>query len=270
MESNEISRRHFLAAGAGTVALGIVDNCCTPARASLKLGTHHIPADKNLDPAWVERLFQKGSARTYACPELTCIGMPVGGICAGQLYLRGDGTLAEWGIFNVDRFTGYGDTCYRTYTPPSPVQQGFGITVTPRGGSAAYRTLDSHGFPNVEFAGEYPIGKVHYRGGETDTFPVGVELEAFSPYIPLDARESGTPGTVLRYIVHNTSDKPVDVDFGGWIQNPVGAASYRTIHGPADESRRSCVRNRQPRDEHSRGSSTGRRSCSRAGSLCRL
>jgi non-lysosomal glucosylceramidase len=222
MEPDEISRRGFLAAGAGTLALTVVDNCCPTAPGAVKLGTHHIPADKNLDPAWVERLFAKGASKVYSGDELTCIGMPVGGICAGQLYLRGDGTLAEWGIFNVDRFTGYGDNSYRTYRPPSPVQQGFGLSVTPRGGTAIYRTLDKQGFSKIEFAGEYPLGKVHYRGEDHDPFPLDVSLEASSPFVPLNARESGIPGTVLRYRLHNTSSKPVDVAFGGWIQNPVG------------------------------------------------
>ena len=111
---------------------------------------------------------RKGSKKVYAGDELTCIGMPVGGICAGQLYLRGDGTLAEWGIFNVDRFTGYGDNCYRTYTPPSPVEQGFGLAITPDGGRTVYRTLDRHGFPRIEFVGRVsdrhgPLS--HRRGG---------------------------------------------------------------------------------------------------------
>ena len=198
-----------------------MDSCCSPAPAAIKSGTHHIPADKNLDAAWVERLFAKGAPKTYLGEELTCIGMPIGGICAGQLYLRGDGTLAEWGIFNVDRFTGFGDTSYRTYTPPSPVHQGFGIAVTPKGGPTAYRTLDKHSFSQIEFSGEYPIGKVHYRGAK-DSWPLDVSLEAMSPFIPLDARDSATPGTILRYRVTNTSREPVDVAFGGWIQNPVG------------------------------------------------
>src|SRR5580704_5230754 len=223
MQPDEISRRGFLAAGAGTLALAVIDNGCPTAPAAIKSGTHHIPADKNLDPAWVDRLFAKGTAKVYTGDELTCIGMPVGGICAGQLYLRGDGSLAEWGIFNVDRFTGYGDDCYRTYTPPSPVQQGFGVVaVTPQGGKTSYRTLDKRGFSRIEFAGEYPIGKVHYRGNETDPWPVDISLEAFSPFIPLDARESGIPGTILRYRVRNTSHSPVDLSFGSWIQNPVG------------------------------------------------
>jgi len=241
MQPNEVSRRGFLAAGAGTLALTVIDTCCSPTTAAVKLGTHHIPADKNLDPVWVEALFARGRTKIYSGEELTCIGMPIGGICAGQLYLRGDGTLAEWGIFNVDRFTGYGDNCYRTYTPPSPVQQGFGLSVTSRGGQPVYRTLDKHGFSKIEFTGEYPIGKVHYRGDEHHPLPVDVALEAFSPFVPLNARDSGIPGTILRYRVQNTSDKPVEVAFGGWIQNPIGqrhvgrytaVRQNRIVHAP--------------------------------------
>ena len=47
-----------------------------------------------------------------------------------------------------------------------------------RGGQAVYRTLDKHGFSKIEFSGEYPIGKVHYRGDENHPLPVEVALEA--------------------------------------------------------------------------------------------
>ena len=69
--------------------------------------------------------------------------MPCGGIGAGQLYVRGDGTLAQWWIDNTYYDTGYGhpgviNTPMGTYPigypnkanrPPSPVDQGFAISV---------------------------------------------------------------------------------------------------------------------------------------------
>src|SRR5260370_34266229 len=106
----EVSRRDFLAAGAGALTLAVVDGCCGSGSAAEKLGTHHIPEDKNLSKTWVENLFAKGESKVYRGDELTCIGMPVGGICAGQLYMRGDGTLASWQIFNHPNFSGYGET----------------------------------------------------------------------------------------------------------------------------------------------------------------
>jgi hypothetical protein len=52
-----------------------------------------IPADKKLDPAWVRSLFERGEPTVFRGAELDLIGMPVGGIGAGQLYLGGDGKL---------------------------------------------------------------------------------------------------------------------------------------------------------------------------------
>ena len=61
-----------------------------------------IPADKKLHPDWVKSLFARGipETNTKANNELGYIGMPVGGICCGSMYLSGDGRLWLWDIFN--------------------------------------------------------------------------------------------------------------------------------------------------------------------------
>jgi uncharacterized protein (DUF608 family) len=233
-----LSRRQFLAAGAGTLALSLAGDCGESTSAE-KEGTHHIPEDKNLDKAWVDALFARGGPKVYRGEELTCIGMPIGGICAGQLYLLGDGTLAEWEIFNTEQNTGYGDTCYRTYTPPSPLQQRFGLWVKPQGGESMYRFLDRTGFPGVEFIGEYPFGRVHYVRAADDPLPIEVSLEAFSPFIPLNTRDSALPGTVLRFRIRNTSDKPVEGALGGSLQNTICARHVGKLRG---EGRNAIVR----------------------------
>ena len=56
--------------------------------------THHVPTNKNLTAAWTQALWQN-ERKVYTGNELTTIGMPCGGIAAGQLYVRGDGTLAN-------------------------------------------------------------------------------------------------------------------------------------------------------------------------------
>ena len=65
-----------------------------------------VPADKKLSPDWVKSLIARGQRTTYRGPELEKIGMPVGGLCAGQLYLGGDGRLWHWDIFNQHIGTG--------------------------------------------------------------------------------------------------------------------------------------------------------------------
>ena len=49
-----------------------------------------------------ERLTARGTPETFTGGDLRFIGMPVGGLCTGTLYLGGDGRLWLWNIFNKD------------------------------------------------------------------------------------------------------------------------------------------------------------------------
>lgn len=61
---------------------------------------HKVSLDKGDIKSFIGDRESKGERKVYKGDELTTIGMPVGGICAGQLYVRGDGTLANWWIAN--------------------------------------------------------------------------------------------------------------------------------------------------------------------------
>ena len=178
---------------------------------------HYVPAEKKLSRRWLDSLFERGERQAWRGEDLLTIGMPVGGIAAGQLYLRGDGTLAAWQIFNRHVFTGYGANCYRTYRPPSPVDSGFAVACRTADGLVV-RRLCQEDFPQVEFAGEYPIGLVRYR---QEGFPVAIELEAFSPFIPLDAPDSALPATIFEITVRNVSAAPLAASAIGWLENAV-------------------------------------------------
>ena len=52
-----------------------------------------MPREKKLSPARVRSLTERGEPTAYRGAELETIGMPVGGVGAGQVYLDGDGTL---------------------------------------------------------------------------------------------------------------------------------------------------------------------------------
>src|SRR5580658_8630951 len=115
---------------------------------------HIVPADKKLRPEWVKSLFARGTPEILRGGDLKFVGMPVGGIGAGQLYLGGDGRLWHWDIFN--QITGTGSEHYAApLTPSSPLTQQFLLTI---GGQSW--TLDHAGFSEISFRGEYPIGTV--------------------------------------------------------------------------------------------------------------
>ena len=184
---------------------------------------HLVPADKKLSPEWVKSLTARGERTVYRGAELKTIGMPIGGIACGQLYLGGDGKLWHWDIFN--QHIGTGDGHYaKPPKPSSPLEQGFALRVT-NGGKTQVRTLDRIGWQDISFIGEYPIGFVEYRDADV---PVTVSLEAFSPFTPLKVDDSSLPATVMRFTVKNTGAEKVEAELGGWLENAVGLRSGAT------------------------------------------
>ena len=184
-----------------------------------------VPADKKLKPEWVKSLFARGTPTVYRWPESRLIGMPVGGLCAGQVYLGGDGRLWHWDIFNQSIHSGSSGPHYaHPMEPASPFRQGFALRVV-RGSRAQTRVLDHTGWRDVTFNGEYPIGRVGYRDPES---PVAVSLEAFSPFIPLNVDDSSLPATVMRFTVTNTGSEKLELELAGWLENAVALKSRET------------------------------------------
>jgi uncharacterized protein (DUF608 family) len=52
--------------------------------------------------------------------------------------------------------------------------------------------------------------------------PIKVSLEAFTPFVPLNADDSSYPAAVIRYSVKNTSRKQAAVSIAGSLANPTG------------------------------------------------
>ena len=181
---------------------------------------HVVPVDKKMSPAWVRSLVEKGDRKVYRGKELFTIGMPCGGVGAGQMYVRGDGTLAKWWIFNNAR-NERGCSGYQTYRPKSPIVQGFALRFRAGGEKPQVVTLSEEDFDAIEFVGEYPIAEIRYLRKAKPSLPVRVSCEVFSPWIPLNARDSANPATVLQFTVENTGDTPVEASIAGWLQNGV-------------------------------------------------
>ena len=219
---NKINRRDLLrAAGAGSLAM-------LASRLPVMAGPFAaadfeklVPADKKLDPAWVKSLFDRGEPTIYRGEDLKYIGMPVGGICAGQVYLGGDGRLWHWDIFN--QHIGTGDGHYaKPPQPASPLEQSFALKF---GGRTV--PLARGGFADIAFRGQYPIGTVEYSDPGV---PLQVKLDAFSPFIPLNADDSSLPCTVMQFTIRNTSNAAVEATLLGSLENAV-CLNHRDLAG---------------------------------------
>ncbi len=192
-----------------------------------------VPPDKKFKPEWLARLTARGTPETYTGADLRFIGMPVGGICTGTLYLAGDGRLWLWNIFNREvegidpktvTYAGQqlkprDGACYVDPPQPmGPVDQGFVLRVRSADG-VKLTTLDRSGFRDISFLGQYPVGTVTYRDPD---IPVSARLEAYSPFLPLNADDSGLPATVMSFILTNESRADVEITLAGRLENAVG------------------------------------------------
>jgi uncharacterized protein (DUF608 family) len=234
------SRRKFLRTGS-LAALGVTFAKWPTPMAGPFTGADFaqlVPADKKLNADWLRSLTERGQPQVWRGTELTHVGMPVGGVGCGQLYLGGDGRLWYWAIFKPNYSTEYADVTSgphyaKPLLPTSPLEHGFALRL-PAESRTQIRTIDREGFSEISFRGEYPMGKVSYRDPDC---PVSVTLEAFSPFIPLDADASSLPATVLQYSLQNNSDNPLEVEIAGWLQNAVCLADDQ----PAIGSRRNRI-----------------------------
>ena len=193
-----------------------------------------IPINKGLSAEWYNSLYKRGESELYSGKELAYIGMPIGGLFTGTVYLGGDGKLWLWDIFNEQK-EGVVNKTYENWqgikkikprdganfifpvAPEYPFEQGFGIKVKQKK-KLWQKSLDFKGFNDITFKGQYPISEISYKDGE---LPVKIDLQSFSPFVPLNVDASSYPATIMKYSVTNTSDKKVSVELSGWLENAV-------------------------------------------------
>jgi len=186
------------------------------------------------------------SRLVYEGEYLRALAMPLGGIGCGSVAICGDGGLRQWQILN--------NICHDAHVPHSF----FAVRVQTGGSALVARVLMSNahyddefepapgvsdhlvpaasrqllaalpGVPRIRFVGEYPVAEVHY---EDDALPIAVVLEAFSPFAPLDADDSGLPAIVFRFRIENRADSPAEVSLLITQQNAVGWDGYTQIQG---------------------------------------
>jgi len=173
-----------------------------------------MPADKKLKPEWLASLAERGEPQVYSHDDLRNIQMPISGICTGQeLNLSGEGALKGWRVHG---------------TSLENVAQGFLLRLRTADGKTSDIPLGRQGFPDLTFRGEYPVAKVSYTNA---SIPVKVELEAFSPYAPLETEDSSLPATVFHFTVTNASANPVDLTLAAQWENSVVGFNRAKVAG---------------------------------------
>ena len=207
---NELNRRSFLR----LVSAGTLAAMGSPVPLLAGTDSEIAPTANHSPPELAGELFSRGAPEVFSGAQLRKIEMPVSGVCAGHVYLSGEGSLTGW------RVDGHPTPSRSGLSTLLPLRQGFGLQ-TVATGRTEYRLLDQQHFPKMTFRGEYPIAKVEYRDAAA---AVQASLEAFSPFIPLNAEDSGLPATILNFTLKNVSAVPVEATLLGGLEN--GACYY--------------------------------------------
>jgi uncharacterized protein (DUF608 family) len=249
-----MKRRPFLKLGGLTgLSLGLSgQRVFSAADDAASLYAKFVPAEKDLPADWLASLTQRGHPldsairQTKADGNLDVIGMTVGGIACGTVYLSGDGRLWVWDIFNQH---------HEGVVPNqnTPIPEGLGSIQThrmlrERDGSNfinpprvdAHRNgvdarvilkhgenefpMDATGWDEVVFTNRWPVGRVDYASEKN---PLKVRLESYSPFIPLDLESSSLPVTVLEYTIENPGSTPLEITLTAHLNNPAGQFSKR-------------------------------------------
>ncbi|MBU0606743.1 MAG: hypothetical protein KKI08_02605 [Armatimonadetes bacterium] len=189
---------------------------------------------RNQLPYSREELFGQGKQRTYRGAHLNEIAFPLGGIGTGSVSLGGWGQLRDWEIRNRPA---KGRTLPQAFfsvrvqapgeAPRVKVLQGpKGGSLNKGGHSAGHDAAEGlpH-FREVSFRGEFPFAGARLCDKD---FPVGAELTAFSPFIPLNDTDSSLPLAVLSYKITNRSKQPLQVSVMGNLTNDIGEEAGRT------------------------------------------
>ncbi len=158
-------------------------------------------------------------------PNATEVAFPLGGIGTGTISIGARGNLRDFEIWNEPRKglvlpyshfslsaqAGQGPRVTRIlegHIPP-PYSASHGIHPNLGGGLPRFATS--------RFRGQYPIAELELRDPEV---PVEARLLAFTPFVPLDADESGLPCAVFLWTLTNTSAEIVQATVVGSLLNP--------------------------------------------------
>lgn len=187
-------------------------------------------------------------------------GMALGGIGAGWFEIRQDGTIANWNIFNNNPL-GWGPlfpvldfmphsmlffVAKWQYEGEEPRMKLFQIEESH--GSAS---LDRHelqyifpwltGVDTIDYEVQFPFAKLSFTA---EDMPFTAELNAWSPFIPFDEKNSSLPGAIFDFKITSKADKDLKITLAACQRNAVAydiAERYYTAETRDGENFRSFM-----------------------------
>ncbi|RLF23482.1 MAG: beta-glucosidase [Thermoprotei archaeon] len=165
----------------------------------------------------------------YSYCHAVASGVPLGGIGTGSLEIRADGRLHEWHIFNNGPWSSRDDD--RKLKPMDLEDSFFALRVR-KGDKVMVRILRASsyelGASPYRIPWVKPVDEILFEGRPPFAFlsfidrklEADVKLEAFSPFIPGDVRNSAIPVALFRFSVENRSSETIEATIVFALKNP--------------------------------------------------
>lgn len=150
-------------------------------------------------------LFEEVDGELRAPPLGMRSSVPLGGLGAGTVELRADGSLHDWTIFNNSPAGG-----------GAKVQLDealFAVKARSSAASLSARALRTHpprflpGVEAIEYSGSYPVSRLTFRDR---AFPFPLTLYAASEFHLRSPERSATPAALFTFVIRNPGDQPLD------------------------------------------------------------
>ncbi|SDR48449.1 GH116 family glycosyl-hydrolase [Pseudovibrio sp. Tun.PSC04-5.I4] len=174
------------------------------------------------------------------------IAFPLGGIGTGGFALTGSGRLVDWSIRNRSNLLSFngisnfaikverGDELIDARLLHGPYD---GLA---SGSVGAQKYFDGFGiganrnslagvphFSKTVFTGSFPTASLQF---EQEGFPADVSLQALSPFIPHNDRDSSMPVAMFEFSITNTTQDTLDFVIAGTLANHENGSGLHTAH----------------------------------------
>ena len=160
-------------------------------------------------------------------------GIALGGIGAGFAELRKDGIFYNWNIFNNQPkgagpkinlpentmlffIVRYEEKGKDPQLKLLQIDDGYNVAVIR---NQLYEFPWLSGMETIEYSARFPFINMKFTDSD---MPFDIELEAYSPFIPNDVKNSSLPAMHLNFKITSKTNNPVDVMLMATLRNAVG------------------------------------------------
>ncbi|PHN07883.1 GH116 family glycosyl-hydrolase [Flavilitoribacter nigricans] len=162
-------------------------------------------------------------AKVYRGQQLQSLRVPIGGIGTGDILIGGRGNIAHIEVFNrPDRQrrlekTGFAIWCQSGDGPA--VAKLLEREIFPPYGESTHKYVAGlPRFREAEFINDFPLHRWQFRD---EAIPLKVNMEAFSPFVPLDVAASSYPVVAFYWDLENPTDERVRGSVVFNLENPI-------------------------------------------------